>query len=852
MRLLSITLENFLAYRASTSVSLEGIELAVLSGENGAGKSSLLDAITWALWGEARAKTDDELLHTGKSVMTVSVEFHHDGTRYRVTRIHELKRGKKLLLYRVNSSHNGREVQIWDEPIWEPLGDGAVKSTQATINKLLKLTFDTFVHSAFLQQGKADSLMLQPPRDRKDLLVDILDLTRWAKYEKAAKKQREILEKSLARVADQIANYEIELAEGPRLQDELHKAQVHLIETDAVYQTIDDQYRQLQNVEKELEAAQKQQLILQQQIKRANDDVKDCDQRLLRYIKELSDYTPLLDSADEIETRFAELQTLTALSAQLDTQREQHVKLTGRLDAERKTVETNIANAQKQFSALKKKLPTDNLAAQLADVEQKIEALDQAKGERETLREQIIMLERELAALAADNATIHKQGNVVKERLALLESSEGALCPICRQPLDEAHKAEVVSQLQIERDDFREQYKINQARLKQIEANGQRDQQTAEALDRQLKTLSTLIAQRAKLEALQSQAQTINDDLIEKSEQLTMLQNQLAAEDYGHSLRDQLVALGYDTAYHDQIKAARLERESYREWSVRLAQARERLPALEADRESTETRRASLSERLDVDKIGLETLRDQIGALQESIRYQEQVEADWKKARKAMDNARVDHQSAQQKLAALPAIARQRDEAIVQQNNLREEQADYDELIKACGRNGVVLLIIDSALETLGDATNQLLSRLTDNQLHVDFKTQSLTKSGDLIDTLDIIINDGDMSRAYELYSGGEGFRINFAVRVALSQMLAHRAGTQLQTLVIDEGFGSQDSAGRDKLIEAINAIRSQFELILVVTHIDELREAFPIQIRVTKGANGSAVQITGYDYRAN
>jgi exonuclease SbcC len=110
--------------------------------------------------------------------------------------------------------------------------------------------------------------------------------------------------------------------------------------------------------------------------------------------------------------------------------------------------------------------------------------------------------------------------------------------------------------------------------------------------------------------------------------------------------------------------------------------------------------------------------------------------------------------------------------------------------------------------------------------------------TGGIAETLDIIISDELGARNYELYSGGESFRINFVIRIALSKLLAGRAGAQLRTLFIDEGFGTQDSRGRERLVEAINAIQSEFDRILVITHIDELKDAFPIRIEVTKSAD--------------
>jgi len=76
------------------------------------------------------------------------------------------------------------------------------------------------------------------------------------------------------------------------------------------------------------------------------------------------------------------------------------------------------------------------------------------------------------------------------------------------------------------------------------------------------------------------------------------------------------------------------------------------------------------------------------------------------------------------------------------------------------------------------------------------------------------------------------------------SEVLAQRAGARLQTLVIDEGFGSQDAQGRQRLVEAINLVRQDFAKILVITHIDELKDAFPTRIDVEKADSGSKVHI--------
>jgi exonuclease SbcC len=154
-------------------------------------------------------------------------------------------------------------------------------------------------------------------------------------------------------------------------------------------------------------------------------------------------------------------------------------------------------------------------------------------------------------------------------------------------------------------------------------------------------------------------------------------------------------------------------------------------------------------------------------------------------------------------------------------------------------------MIIETVVPELERYANELLSRMTDGRLHVRIETQREIKTGELREALDIIISDELGSRPYELYSGGEAFRINFAIRIALSKLLANRAGAQLRSLFMDEGFGTQDASGREHLVEAINSIQDDFDRILVITHIDELKEAFPARIEVRKTPDGSQFSLS-------
>ena len=204
----------------------------------------------------------------------------------------------------------------------------------------------------------------------------------------------------------------------------------------------------------------------------------------------------------------------------------------------------------------------------------------------------------------------------------------------------------------------------------------------------------------------------------------------------------------------------------------------------------------------------------------------------------------------QQSLTQIDNLKIQYQDTGKQLREYEKQHRIYQELTLAFGKNGIQALTIENILPQLEAETNQILARLTGNQFHVQFLTQKASKGTSkkktkLIDTLDIVIADAGGTRPYETYSGGEAFRINFSVRLALAKLLAQRSGTSLQMLIVDEGFGTQDREGCDRLIGAINAIASDFACILTVTHMPQFKEAFQTRIEVYKGDRGSYLQVS-------
>jgi DNA repair protein SbcC/Rad50 len=316
----------------------------------------------------------------------------------------------------------------------------------------------------------------------------------------------------------------------------------------------------------------------------------------------------------------------------------------------------------------------------------------------------------------------------------------------------------------------------------------------------------------------------------------------------------QITELGYDRHYHQQVSTELRESQAVQLQYQEVQQAKlaqpltlDRIKLLETScQQSVETQQQA---KLEIDRISAEIAK--IPDTDDKIRAIEQLLA---ARRQQLDTSLATLGGLEQKLTQLANIKEQMRSQEQQLANYKQQQKIYDELGKAFGKNGIQALVIENILPQLEVESNQILSKLSNNQFHVQFITQKATKatrvkkasvkSAKYIDTLDIVIGDANGTRSYETYSGGEAFRINFSIRLALAKLLAQRAGTPLKMLIVDEGFGTQDREGCDRLIAAINAISNDFACILAVTHMPQFREAFQTRIEVRKTNSGSQLQV--------
>ena len=193
---LKLHLSGFLSYRDPVELDFTTFELACISGSNGAGKSSLLDAITWSLFGQAR-KRDDSVVNLQSEAAEVAFTFSYEENVYRVQR--SLPRGKGTVLeFQVldgGPATDDRPLSsVIGQGTWRPLTERTLRETQARIEQILRLDYDTFVNAAFFLQGKADQFTQQTASKRKEVLGSILGLEAWETYRVRTAERRRGLE----------------------------------------------------------------------------------------------------------------------------------------------------------------------------------------------------------------------------------------------------------------------------------------------------------------------------------------------------------------------------------------------------------------------------------------------------------------------------------------------------------------------------------------------------------------------------------------------------------------------------------------------------------------------------------
>ncbi|MGZ8605231.1 MAG: AAA family ATPase, partial [Actinomycetota bacterium] len=178
MRPIRLELKNFTAFRDAQEISFDGLDLFAISGTTGSGKSSILDAITYALYGyvERVGRQVGQLVSQGQPRMAVTFEFAVDDARYRVTRSTPVKGNTQILLERGEGD------------AWVQAGEGAdrVGTANELIRRAVGLDYDAFTRTVLLPQGLFAEFLVGDAKERRAILTDLLGLELFERLGKRA------------------------------------------------------------------------------------------------------------------------------------------------------------------------------------------------------------------------------------------------------------------------------------------------------------------------------------------------------------------------------------------------------------------------------------------------------------------------------------------------------------------------------------------------------------------------------------------------------------------------------------------------------------------------------------------
>ncbi len=999
-----LRLKNFFSYR-DASLDFRGLHTACICGENGAGKSSLLEAIAWAIWGKSRAAAEDDIIHMGETEAQVDFIFQNHQQIYRVIR------------RRVRGQSSSLELQVDTPNGFRALTGKGVRATQQLVLDAIELDYETFINSAYLRQGRADEFMLKSPKERKQILADLLKLDRYDELSEKAKEtanqakgQIDFLKQSLETISEQLQQGEtldrqvvetetaiaqLQQQQG-NVQQQFLQLQAQQNQRQAWLQQLDWHRQQLQVTRQEQERQQREFANAQQRLQaiegllqqeaeitagyqqyeqlQAQDEAytvkwnaerdaqtrkSACQQQLTQRVYEYQrqqdavqgqlaalvqqeqSIQKVLGKAEEIEVGLAQLQQvkerlslLDRLQLQVSPLMQRKTQLQTECDRVRSQLVARLEQLESQSVALAAQhAQMAQLQQTLAEVTLQITALEKKQVHRQRVHEKGLERRSFIERLKAHQGDYAAQMEEMERRIQMLQVPD-AICPLCDRPLDEEHwdlvsrkhatqHKELMHQVWL----VKEQLAVSEQEIKVLRQNySELSQELAEyeslreyrgqlvaqleANDRDWEMLQRLQAQRVQVQqqldageyAVEAQAELVEIDRLlqaleydekdhalargsverwrwaeikqaelrsaqkqqaqikeqrpEFEQQISELQRQMDVLQTESDLAQQMVdldryiaRLDYQLEEHNAVRSALKEAQGWlrrseelRSASLQLPQVQEQLAALALGLARSSESLTTMNEQMVATQKQLEDTPDrtrELAAIEQQI-GQRRLQLDRYFAQLGGLQQQQQHLSD----LRLQLAAQQRQLAAA-----NRQQLVYSELSKAFGKNGIQALMIENVLPELEAEANRILSRLSASQLHVQFVTQRASKgskkTSKLIDTLDILIADARGTRPYETYSGGEAFRINFAIRLALARLLAQRSGATLQMLIVDEGFGTQDDRGCERLVAAIEAISAEFACILAVTHIPHLKEAFQARIEVRKTENGSQIHLS-------
>ncbi|MBA7498356.1 Chromosome partition protein Smc [subsurface metagenome] len=844
-----LALKNFLSYGEDVPpLDFTQFHIACLSGNNGQGKSALLDALTWAVWGEGRKasqekKADNSLLRIGKKDMQVEFVFDLEGDRYRIIRTFSLTK---------KGSRSGLEFQVFSEEDNEyiSLTCPSLRKTQERITKTLRIDYKTFINSAFILQGRIDEFSRKSARERKEILSEILGLSRYDELANLAKSHLKEInniimtkESRLEYIYQEMANLDFykekikELSESYKgISQKIKIEEVRVGKLKEQINLLKHKSEQYAELESRIEQYKQEIARGQKQIELRKKEIIDCEKIISQKEKVLNDFKNYQKFNTENNEFSRKLQKIREIE-------EEKVFIERKIESERADLEVEVRNKKDRYKDLEIRAEQGaKNRVKLLELEKKMKEIKLLDEQREEIRQKGSELNVKINSIKSQIERLKKDNKDNQEKLRLLRENPEGECPLCEAKLNAERKRKI-------EDKINKEISLNLKKVEKLKREVEESSKQKDKLAEKWREVNQRLKDKNIWQQKLSKAHFECEESTQAGKLMVGLQVEIkklekiiqekryASEEQKRlkEFEEQIKNIGYDEARHrllnrkiEELSNASLEKVKLEEAEKKIDFLRDGLSELQENYQQKELDLKDLEKKKEKIRIELKELP----SLREKLVQEEQVLNSEQVLKDKILEERGGHQS---KFDQCLKLGKEKKEIGKELEKSRKEQNIYEKLIVAFGKNGIQALIIENVLPEIEEEANDLLAKLTNNGTQISIESLRDLKSGGIKETLDIKISDELGTRDYEMYSGGESFRIDFSLRIALSKLLTRRAGTKLRTLVMDEGFGTQDEEGIDNLVQAIQSISEDFDKILVITHLESLKDSFPVRIEVTK-----------------
>ena len=784
MRLHSLHLVNFRQH-ADTRVEFD-LGLTGIIGPNGGGKTTILEAIAWALYGQpaARGTRDSIRFFRAPPRAPVRVELVFDlaGHRYRVIR-------------------GLTSAELYLDGGVEPVASTITGVTEM-LHRRLGMTRGEFFNTYFTGQKELNVMAAMAPAERAQFLSRVLGYDRLRTAQGLVREKRKL-------IAAESAGLRSALPDPDAVGRLLDEARRRLQEATKRREAADARRREGEVVYADLaprwDAAQKTRDALQQllaELRVARNEQTSRGRDFERVERELAEIAAAKIELEALAVELAPLHEMIREFQQFEELAREEGRRQALTEAERSAIEEiermRVSHAKKARAPLLEMEISEKLQRKRRD-------LDEAAAVAEARRTEWVR-DRQEAETKRD-ALRRQWGELKTQRDRILDLGEEGVCPTCTQVLGRNFRT-VLDQIEEQLETIQVDGRYFSTRLEQLEEMPE-DLKVLEAQRRALThEVATLERQLARVQSAVQELAQLSRDIVAK-------------EDRRDALRRELESLptGYDATRHAELRVQVAGLAPLNERVTRLSAQIEREPALAAERTRVHTELTAVRQQLEQ----LQSRHDATSFSEEAFgQLRARVEA----ATTAMHTAEVlataaasDESAARDALGQAERARQEMERTQETYTRLQRDRRLHDELDRAYSD-----LRTDLNLQLRPELSELASSFLTD-------LTDSRYTELELDDHYNVVVIEDGVPKP--VISGGEEDLSNLVLRLAISQMIAERAGQSFSLLVLDEIFGSLDDARRRNVVELLRHLQDRFEQVILITHIESVRDELDRVIHV-------------------